>query len=490
MNKSPAAASPLALLSNRGMLASEAALGIGFAFALVQAADSPMNRPNILLICVDDLRPELACFGKTYIHSPNIDRLAATGRRFARHYVQSPTCGASRYTLLTGRYGPSQNEALFMRADRMAEEPATVSPSMPEWFHDRGYTSVAVGKVSHHPGGLGGPDWNDPEIPEMPGAWQRSLMPVGPWQHPRGAMHGLANGEIRVRSSEMDVMQSAEGPDTTYPDGLIAAEAISQLQTLSAQPGPFLLAVGYIRPHLPFGAPQKYAELYVDSELPEIPHPEVPQGRTTWHGSSEFKQYNRWHKNPNEDGEFADALRRHYAACVTYADTQVGKLLDQLDELDISDNTIVILWGDHGFHLGEHGIWGKHALFEESLHSPLIIRYPGIPEPGASTDAVVETLDLFPTLCELTGYPVPAYTQGSSLLPQLRSPTTAGHAAISYRRAHTIRTPKYRLVDHLDGYVELYDHSTTDAETRNIASLHPDVVERLKSQLNERLAGE
>lgn len=447
------------------------------------------ERPNVLLLCVDDLRPELRSFGKQYIQSPNIDHLAATGRAFHRHYVQAPTCGASRYTLLTGRYGPSGNGALFARAKQIQKDPDSVPPSMPAWFRQHGYVTVSVGKVSHHPGGRGGGNWDDDNQIEMPGSWDRHLMPCGPWQHPRGAMHGLAHGEIRGKAGEMDVFQSVAGPDTIYPDGLITEEALRQLDQLGSQDAakPFFLAVGIIRPHLPFGAPAKYLEPYKDITLPPIPHPNKPAGNTTWHGSGEFMKYNRWKRNPNEDAEFAELVRKHYAACVTYADAQIGKILQRLEKLDRKKDTIVVLWGDHGWHLGEHAIWGKHALFEESLRSPLILRYPGIPAPGKPTQSIVETLDVFPTLCDVAGLPQPDYTHGVSLRPILESPAAPGHPAAAYGRARTIRTDTHRLIAHRDGKLELYDHTSAGTETHNIASIHPELVQRLLAQLNERV---
>ena len=294
------------------------------------------------------------------------------GRAFHRHYVQAPTCGASRYTLLTGTYGPADNGALFRRTEAMKGK------SFPAWFRKHGYTTVSVGKVSHHPGGRGGPDWDDDAKPEMPGAWNRHLLPAGSWQHPRGVMHGLANGEIRKNAKVMDVFQSFDGPDTAYPDGLITDEALQQMNSLAKGGKPFFLAVGIIRPHLPFGAPAKCMKPYREAKLPATPHPKKPVGKTTWHGSGEFMKYNRWKRNPNTDAEFAIEVRKHYAACVTYADAMVGRLLARLDELKLRENTIIVLWGDHGWHLGEHAIWGKHALFEESLRSPLIISHSGL----------------------------------------------------------------------------------------------------------------
>ncbi len=447
------------------------------------------KRPNVLLLCVDDLRPELNCFGKSHIKSPNIDRLAAGGRPFFRHYVQAPTCGASRYTLLTGRYGPSSNGALFSRAKQIEKDPVSVPPSMPGWFRKHGYTTVSVGKVSHHPGSRGGRDWNDPDIPEMPLSWDRHLCPSGNWQHPRGVMHGLANGQIRANAKDMDVYQAAAGSDSIYPDGLITAEALKQMDELAREPGkPFFLAVGIIRPHLPFGAPAKYLAPYRNAKLPTIAHPQKPTGKTTWHGSGEFMKYNRWGRNPNTDAEFAIEVRKHYAACVTYADALIGRILKKLEAIGQRENTIIVVWGDHGWHLGEHSIWGKHALFEESLHSPLIINFPGIAKPGQPTSSMVETLDVFPTLCEVAGLPKPGFVDGVSLMPILRNPKAAGHAALAYRgNAQTIRTDTHRLIAHKSGHMELYDHTTKAGETLNVADQNPDLVKQLRARIKSRL---
>ena len=440
------------------------------------------EKPNVLLICVDDLRPELRCFGADYVHSPNIDDLASRGRIFRRHYVQAPTCGASRYTLLTGTYGPGDNGALFKRAE------AIKHPSFPAYFRENGYTTVSVGKVSHHPGGRGGADWDEDAKPEMPNSWDRHLLPAGPWQHPRGAMHGLANGEIRKNAKDMDLFQAFDGPDAAYPDGLITDEALRQLGELGEQASeqPFFLAVGIIRPHLPFGAPKQYLDLYEDAKLPPTPHPTKPEGKTTWHGSGEFMKYNRWGRNPNEDADFALEVRKHYAACVSYADAMVGRVLAKLDELGLREDTIVVLWGDHGWHLGEHGIWGKHALFEESLHSPLIISAPGVEAKGESTDAMVETLDIFPTICELAGLETPDVVDGVSLAPILKDPNASGHPAFAYRGdMRTVRTETHRLILQRKT-TELYDHTTEEGETRNLAEMEPEKVAELTKLIESR----
>ena len=454
--------------------------------SLSSAADA---KPNVLLLCIDDLRPELACFGVSYIQSPNIDRLASAGRAFHNHYVQAPTCGASRSTLLTGRYGVASNSALFQRAAKMKADPDSIPPSMPAWFRQHGYTTVSVGKVSHHPGGRGGKDWDDESQPEMPDSWDRHLLPSGAWQHPRGWMHGLANGEIRVKAGEMDVFEAVEGADSIYPDGIAVDEALRQLEQLASDSQkPFFLAVGILRPHLPFGCPAKYLEPYRDAQLPPTSHPAKPAGRTTWHASGEFMKYNRWGRNPNKDAEFALEVRKHYAACVSYADAQVGRIMAKLEEAGAANNTIVILWGDHGWHLGEHAIWGKHALFEESLRSPLIVSYPGIKRSGEATNSMVETLDVFPTLCDLASIPLPDFADGVSLRPLLEDPASPGHPAISYGgKSKTIRTDTHRLIVHRDGFVELYDHASPEKETRNIAEAHPALIKELQAHLENRL---
>jgi iduronate 2-sulfatase len=452
-------------------------------------ANAQGSQPNILLICVDDLRTELPSYGADYIVAPNMERLGRSGRLFQRHYVNAPSCGPSRYTLLTGRYGPADNMALFHRAAALRGGADTVPPSMPEWFRRSGYRTVSVGKVSHHPGGMGGPRWNDTTDIEMPAAWDAALMPSGEWADPRGSMHGLANGYIRpAEPNTMPALEAAEGGDAIYPDGRIIATALAQLEQLVEGEQPFFLAVGLIKPHLPFGAPRKYLDLYEGVDISEPANPKRPEGVTTWHESGEFRRY-KLSADPLVDSLYADSLRRHYAACISYADANVGKLLDKLADTGADTNTVVILWGDHGWHLGDHAIWGKHTLFEESLHSPLIVRYPGMPAPGRSTAAIVETSGIFPTLCELAKLPRPSYVHGTSFLDLLRRPGRDGRPAVGYwGDFRTVRTDRYRLISHPGGEYELYDHRDDPHELRNLALERPDVVARLSKMLSKRLA--
>lgn len=445
--------------------------------------------PNVLLICIDDLRPELGCYGVPHARTPNIDQLAGKGRVFTRHYVQAPTCGASRYSLLTGLYGPRGNNALVRRA-----ADANRKPSLPETFRAAGYTTVAVGKISHHPGGHFGKQWMEPDKVEMPGAWDRQPLPCGPWKSPEGVMHGLANGATRDGKS-YPALQAEDGPDTVYPDGLIAESALQEMDQLAAAKKPFFLAVGLIRPHLPFGMPRRWLDENARTALAPIPHPEKPSGKTTWHASGEFFRYDHGGLDPRKDAAYAEKVRRHYAACVSYADAQVGRLLEKLKALSLEKETIVVLWGDHGWHLGEHGIWGKHTLFEESLRAPLIIRVPGQAQEGKASEAVVESIDLFPTLCGLTGIKTPDFLQGSSLEPQLRDPKAPGRVAVSYAPgAETLRTERYRLIRHATkneaSFFELYDHQSGDGETRNIAGENAALVEALSKQIDRRLGSQ
>lgn len=450
------------------------------------------QKKNVLIIFVDDLRPELNSFGANYIHSPNIDSLNARGRGFNRHYVNAPSCGPSRYAFLTGQYGleyrGESNQSLFKRAEGVNDENVSTAPSMPEWFRNNGYTTVSVGKVSHHPGGRGGDNWNDSNIPEMPNAWDKHIMPVAEWESPKGAMHGLAYGKVRTPDNR-DIIEAVDGNDKSYPDGHIAEEGLRQLGELAKGDKPFFLAIGLIKPHLPFGVPKKYLDRYENIQIPPALHSEKPKGKTTWHGSGEFMNYNRWDKDPLEDKEFALELKKYYAACVSYADKHVGDIIQKLKKTGADKNTIIVLWGDHGWHLGEHAIWGKHSLFEESLRSPLIIYDPSMDNKGQMSNAIVESVDVFPTLCDMTTLPIPNFTEGISLKPLLDNADTQGHEAVAFiSDATSIRTDQYRFTQHKNGAVELYDHQTPLAEQLNIAERNPKIVQQLRTLLLSKTA--
>jgi iduronate 2-sulfatase len=445
------------------------------------------QKPNVLLICVDDLRPELKALGAEYIHSPAMDSLVRSGRAFTRHYVQAPTCGASRYTLLTSRYPATArqqtNDAFFCPQARNPGLP----PSFPEYFRLNGYQTVAIGKISHYPGGLGGENWNDPQKVEMPGAWDIQRMPTDElWKTPKAAMHSYAGGV--TRGSYKPAFEHKDGNDLTYTDGWITREALRQMDSLAASNKPFLLAVGIMKPHLPFACPKSYLDLYRDAELPMIPHPQKPKGLSTWHPSAEFFGYHHDVKNLRDNPGHQEQIRKSYAACVSYADAQVSQILARLGKLKLRENTIVMLWGDHGWHLGEHAVWGKHTLFEESLRSTLVICKPALPQPGVATQAIVESVDIYPTLCELAGLPAPEGLVGHSLAIHLADPSLhEGEAIACAGGRHTLRTSRYRLIRHADAF-ELYDHQSDDGETHNLADSQPDLVSQLDSLLEKKIS--
>jgi iduronate 2-sulfatase len=465
-------------------------LALSAAFTLDAA-----ERPNVLFIAVDDLRPWLGCHDPKLAVSPNIDRLAKEGRRFSRHYVQVPTCGASRCALVFGRYpgrlaGDADNNAILKNA---AKQPL---PALPALFRQQGYRTVSVGKITHYPGGRGGKGWVDGSV-ELPGAWDEALMPSGPWKTPEGAMHGYANGQTRQQAgkdpAKKPVSQSAAGDDQTYPDGWIAEQAVKQLNDLAAGEKPFFLAAGFIKPHLPFAAPESYFQATSGITAPVPAAAGKPAFPTTWHGSGEFRQYRANEGDPFREPSAAEAYRKAYLACVRYSDAQVGKLLAALDASAAAKSTIVVLWGDHGFLLGEHAIWGKHCLFEEALHSPLIIRVPGQKKPGEATNAIVETIDVYPTLAALAGLPLSKELDGRSLVPLIEDPAAAsdGMAVGFWQRGTTLRTDTHRLI--VSGKdratVELYDHREDPAETVNAAAKQKKTVEALRSRLKKLSPG-
>jgi iduronate 2-sulfatase len=441
-------------------------------------------RPNVLFIAVDDLRCDLGSLGSTHAQSPHLDAFAKTARLFSHHYVQVPTCGASRCSLWRGQY-PSVR-AQVSNGGILSTQATWADRSLPALFRRHGYRALALGKLTHHPGGLTGRDWAEgPE--ELPGAWDRAWIPDGPWKSPEAIMHGYANGYAR-KPGKSAPWEAHDGPDAAYPDAWVADEAIATLQQLASQEQPWFFGVGFFKPHLPFAAPKIWHDLHAKNTFDLDPaiaaKPSWPSG---WHGSGEFRgNYGHEGRDPANDLEYARLMRQAYAACVSYVDAQAGRVLDALRKLDLEKNTIVVVWSDHGFLLGEHGIWGKHCLYEPALRTPLLIRNPGLPEPGAICNALVETVDLFPTLMELCHLPSPPGLDGKSLLPQLLN-SGAGTAKPAYSfwtdGQRTVRTDRWRLIIKQEKGIasreELFDYQSDPDETKNVASDHPEVVQQL-----------
>lgn len=453
-------------------------------------AEGSTARPNVLFISIDDLRNDLGCLGAAHARTPQLDAFAATARVFSHHYVQVPTCGASRYALLSGRH-PSVPAHVGNNAirDTQAE---WADQSLPAVFRQHGYQTLSLGKITHYPGGLTGRNWAvGPE--ELPGAWDRAWIPAGPWSTPLAIMHGYANGVART-PGESPPWQSFDGPDTAFPDAWVANEAITLLKQLSDQNRPWFFAVGFFKPHLPFAAPKKWFDVHA-SGMPDLPQqaaikPHWPSG---WHNSGEFRG-NYGHADgldPNSDVQYARQLRQAYAASISYLDAQVGRVLDALRESGQLDRTVVIIWSDHGFLLGEHAIWGKHCLYEQALRSPLMIRHPQLRQPGVECAAVVETVDLFPTLTDLCSLKAPDRLSGRSLRPQLQDPSAeSSKPALGFwnNGQKTIRTERWRLImqqkDNVDPRLELFDLQIDPLETRNLAADRPEIVEQLLTDLH------
>lgn len=448
-------------------------------------------RPNVLFIAIDDLRNDLGVLGTAHAKTPHLDAFANSGRLFTHHYVQVPTCGASRCALWSGRR-PTHSDHFNNNAIEKTHGTWS-APSLPALFRQHGYHTLALGKLTHHPGGRTGKDWKEgPD--EMPGAWDRSWVPSSPWHSPLAMMHGYANGAAR-QSGISPPWEAHAGPDEAYPDAWVAKEAIETLEQLAKRDTekPWFFGVGFFKPHLPFAAPKHWFDLH-QSGIPTLSSAESskPTWPSGWHSSGELMR-NYGHatgKHPSTDGAYAHQLRQAYAASISYVDAQVGRVLESLQRLDLKE-TIVIVWSDHGFLLGEHGMWGKHCLYESALRSPLIIRTPGIPFPGKPADTIVETIDIYPTLAALCGLPIPADLDGLSLLPQINDPKVqSSKPALSFwtDNQFSLRHDNWRLItqirpDKTASRIELFNYNFDPHETRNLVSEHPEVVHSLLEQL-------
>ncbi len=450
------------------------------------------ERPNVLFIAVDDLRPELGCYGKTCIHSPNIDRLAATGVRFERAYCQQAVCGATRNSLLSGlrpdTTGIHGNSKSFREVF-----PDLVA--LPQHFKQNGYASIGMGKIYHQNDAL---SWSEPMPSPQYMVWLRPENIATMKRRSEEARRQGLTGSQLSRTGRGPAAEMADVADDAYPEGQLTEQALAKLSELKGRP--FFLAVGYVRPHLPFNCPKKYWDLYDRGEI-EVPQPQKPPkgapkiARTNW---SEMRTYAGIPKSGPVSDEQALELIHGYRACVSYVDAQVGRLLDELDRLKLADNTIVIIWGDHGWKLGDWGMWCKHTNFELDTHVPMIVRAPGAAGNGKPCPALVEYVDIYPSLCELTGLPKPEHLEGKSFAPLLADPQRDWKpAAMSqYPRGtnmgYSMRTSRYRLTLWVDQAtrekteaVELYDFEKDARGSVNLAA-DPDyakTVERLTAQL-------
>lgn len=462
--------------------------------------EQTLQKPNILFIAVDDLRTELGCYGNDHIKSPNLDKLASQGYLFTHHYVGVPTCGASRHCLLTGQLPVSvAHTRNDITANTIAGQPET---EIPETFihhlKRNGYYTVGIGKITHHPDGyVYGYLEPKSDILELPHSWDEMLLDDEKWGSGHNAFFGYADGTNRhTHDKNVKPYEMADVPDEGYIDGLTANLAIQKMGELKEKGQPFFLGVGFFKPHLPFTAPKKYWDLYNEDELPVSPTPFIPENvnAASLHGSNEFNQYKLGEEKASLDApvsdEYARKVRHAYFACVSYVDAQIGKLMEELEKQGLAENTIVVVWGDHGWHLGDQLVWGKHTIFERSLKSTFMIRLPKN-KGGKTINKIVSTTDIYPTLMELCGTPVNHKLSGSSLTGLMENPTDENwrNTAYSYwRKGYSVRTEDYRLMKYYrkqEPAIELYDHKNDPNETKNIAAENPEIIEELMPVLEK-----
>jgi arylsulfatase A-like enzyme len=454
------------------------------------------------------MRCELGCYGAKHVHSPNMDKLAASGVLFNRAYCQQAVCNPSRVSLMTGRRPDST------RVWDLVTEMRTVMPdvvTLPQHFRQHGYRAVAYGKIFHNPF----PDaasWDEPT---------HNARDVIAHSDANRARLAAYREKMRADGKSRDAIERMRGPATEIQeqpddknfDGKQTSDALVKMRELSAGKSPFFLAVGYIRPHLPFITPKKYWDLYDRAKLPLAPNQQLPKGMPpvafgdrNLGGFYELRGYMDYADAPSPfERPLTEAQQRElkhgYYASVSFIDAQVGRLLAALDELGLAKNTVVVLWSDHGWKLGEHGSWCKQTNFEIDTRAPLMIRAPGARANGRASDALVEFVDIYPTLCDLAGLPVPQSLEGASLKPLLDgSAAKVKDAAFSQfprkldgrdYMGYAMRTERYRYVEWLDamsGEVtdrELYDHANDAAENENIAARpeHTALLDQLSAQL-------
>lgn len=456
------------------------------------------NKPNILFICVDDLRTELGCYGQTHIHSPNLDGLADAGFLFTHHYVNVPTCGASRHCLLTGQLPVSvahTGNDITVKTISDQEE-----GEIPETFihhlKRNGYYTVGIGKITHHPDGYVYGYMEEPGNKlELPHSWDEMLLNDKKWGSGHNAFFGYADGSNRnTLKKEVFPYEMADVKDDAYPDGLTTDLAIKKMKELKDKEEPFFLGVGFFKPHLPFTAPKKYWDLYERNTLPLPPFADIPEhsSRASLHGSGEFNQYKLGEEKASLNKSLSDGytrkVRHAYYACVSYIDAQVGRLLEAMEQQGLDENTIVVIWGDHGWHLGDHRVWGKHSLFDRSLRSTLIMKVPGM-ENGKTISKIVSTTDIYPTLMDLCDTEVNHSLDGESLVELMKDPASRAwrNTAYSYwRKGFTVRTEDYRIMRYYRSEkpgIEMFDHRNDPYETKNIAKDYPDVREKMEDIL-------
>ena len=506
------------------------------------------ERPNVLFIAIDDMRPEFNCYGKSYIKSPHVDSLADKGLLFERAYCQEPICNPSRASIMTGMR-PEKNGVFHNNQYFRDTVPNAVTLS--EHFIKNGYNAAYAGKIYHRTSESDtDKSWNfktvSPKVKRIRliGGYatkenqeifkkNRADLLKQYGKIPGGLLHGPA-------------FEKADVNDHDYPDGWTALQAIETMKKMNAEGKPFFMAAGFKKPHLDFIAPKKYWDMYKREDIELAHQKKAPEGGATTglHCSFELRTRHGIPKSGPIGPELSKTLLHAYYACASYVDAQVGKMMDYLEKEGLAKNTIVVLWGDHGWHLGDMGVWGKATNYEIAARVPFMIYAPGMKSSGKKTKGLVELMDIYPTLCDLAGLDIPKQTQGKSLVPlmnnselewntpvltQYPNPALREWAALPlspemrqtffgplikekeneikaqfgsrFNREHfentlmgySLRTDRYRFIAWMDRtdhskapvMVELYDYKDSEIEKINIAERHPDLVESLLAKTRE-----
>jgi choline-sulfatase len=440
-----------------------------------------VERPNVLFLICDDLNCDIGCYGHPLVKTPNIDRLAKMGVRFERAHCQYPLCGPSRASFMTGLY---PDQTLIHRNSIYIREHLPNVNTMSQMFRDANYMATRIGKIYHYnvPKHIGTSGHDDPY------SWNNTINPEGRDVHDEDQIFSLIPGSFGGTLSWL----AAEGTDEEQTDGIAAIEADKMLRRYAADGTSFFLAVGLYRPHTPYVAPKKYFEMYPTEQ---ITVPTVPEGYLDTLPQPARKSITRKKQNNNLPDRLARQAIQAYYASITFADAQLGKILNALEDTGLAKNTIIVFTSDHGYHMGEHDYYQKTTLFENATHVPLIIAGPGVTAEGQSTRTFAEMVDFYPTLAELSGLEAPAYTAGVSLVPALKdvSATPRTSAYTQYGTGYSIRTDRYRYTEWgengKDG-AELYDHETDPEELHNLASSadHQDIIARHSQLLRDRVA--
>ncbi|WP_298238942.1 sulfatase [uncultured Algibacter sp.] len=466
-------------------------------------------KPNILMILIDDLKPTLGTYGDSYVVSPNIDNLASSGMRFNKAYANQAVCVASRYNILLGSRSTSTGIYGFANEFRDVIPDAV---TMPQYFQKAGYHTEAIGKVFH----VGHGNTNDEASWSVPHHKEKVIEYLVPESTGRKLTREEAFFEntrlyIEDTPSNKELPRGAawESPDVVddaYADGRSANHAIDRLRSLKKnQDKPFFMALGFARPHLPFSVPKKYWDMYDPSTLPMPKFEGKPEGAPDFVIKKGI-EIDQFEPIPEKWGIYPDSIKRKlihgYYASVSYMDAQLGRVMDELKRLELDKNTIIVLWGDHGWHLGDHAIWTKHTNFEQATRIPLLIVAPGVTTPNSSTEQIAESVDVFPTLADLAGLKIPDNSScpqpidGVSLLPILKkqSEEVKTHAYHCFTMGgylgEAIRTKNHRMVrwsnlkDNNDVIYELYDFENDYSETKNIAEANPEKVKELVTILD------